>query len=219
MTPLFLQLEYNRLGFPADEYGFTHEDRLNYAPYAIDYLTNAEDISYLGDLRLPKSKCIVTSRSTTDCAMYNTGELRHMRDVKTVTQYAFWLGIAVFIATAIVVGTSRGNPIRQSYVCIGLKNGAILTLSTIAAIVIGAVISWDFFFDTFHGLFFQSGTWRFAYSDTLIRLFPEQFWFDAAITIGTFTTLGAVIIVLIVRWWDKRPHITSSELTFDTKNR
>jgi len=36
--------------FPADEYGFTKEDRLKWAPFALDYLVNSADISYLGDL-------------------------------------------------------------------------------------------------------------------------------------------------------------------------
>jgi hypothetical protein len=50
LTPLFLQIEYNMPYFPPDEYGFTKEDRLQWAPYALDYLTNNEDISYLSDL-------------------------------------------------------------------------------------------------------------------------------------------------------------------------
>jgi len=50
LTPLFLQIEYNMPYFPSDEYGFTKVDRLKWAPYALDYLINNEDISYLGDL-------------------------------------------------------------------------------------------------------------------------------------------------------------------------
>ncbi|MBZ0100422.1 MAG: DUF1461 domain-containing protein, partial [Taibaiella sp.] len=75
---------------------------------------------------------------------------------------------------------------------------------------LAAIISWDFFFTCFHSTFFESGTWRFAFSDTLIRLFPEQFWFDAALTIGGLTTFGAVSIVGISwRWgrWSNSPSI------------
>jgi hypothetical protein len=42
LTPLFLQIEYNMPYFPPDEYGFTKEDRLKWAPYALDYLVNSE---------------------------------------------------------------------------------------------------------------------------------------------------------------------------------
>jgi integral membrane protein (TIGR01906 family) len=65
--------------------------------------------------------------------------------------------------------------------------------------VIIAALSWDTFFTSFHSIFFASGTWQFEYSDTLIRLFPEQFWFDAAVTIGALTILGASLFWLISR--------------------
>ena len=33
--------------------------------------------------------------------------------------------------------------------------------------------------------------------DRLLQLFPEQFWFDAALVIGTLTSLGAIAMLLI----------------------
>ena len=51
LTPLFYTIEYNMPYFPVDEYGFTKADRLKWAPYAVDYLVNDADISYLGDLQ------------------------------------------------------------------------------------------------------------------------------------------------------------------------
>ncbi|NDJ59759.1 MAG: DUF1461 domain-containing protein, partial [Chloroflexi bacterium] len=90
MTPAFLAFEYNRPGFPADFYGFTREDRLNYAPYAIEYMLNGADISYLGDLTFPNG-----------APLYNARELIHMVDVKVVTQLAFGV---VFVAGLIAVG-------------------------------------------------------------------------------------------------------------------
>lgn len=186
MTPLFLQVEYNRPGFPADYYGFTTADRLQYAPYALNYLLNADDIDYLGDLRFPDGE-----------RMYNTRELHHMRDVKIVTQFAFLLALGLAVEM-LIVGFSlyRFSP-AELYAA--LSGGALLTWGIIAAIVIIAIVSWDYFFTTFHTLFFASGTWRFEYSDTLIRLFPEQFWFDAALTIGALTVAAAGAILFIAR--------------------
>ncbi len=71
LTPLFLQIEYNMPYFPPDEYGFTKEDRLKWAPYALDYLVNSADISYLGDLKFDDGT-----------PLYNERELSHMEDVK-----------------------------------------------------------------------------------------------------------------------------------------
>ncbi|MEO8610615.1 MAG: TIGR01906 family membrane protein [Chloroflexota bacterium] len=188
MSPLYLQLEYNRPDFPEDYYGFTQADRLNYAPYAIQYLLNGDDINFLGDLKFPDGS-----------AMYNARELHHMRDVKVVTQYAYLLatigGLAAILA-GIYLYRNEPAKLRQA-----LFGGALFTLGIIAAIIVIAIINWDFFFTSFHTLFFASGTWQFEYSDTLIRLFPEQFWFDASLIIGGSTVLGAVVILVISWRW------------------
>lgn len=185
MTPAFVSFEYHRPNFPADFYGFTREDRLTYAPYAIDYLLNGEGIDYLGDLTFPDGQ-----------PLFNARELRHMVDVKTFTQLAF--GFAV-IAGTLAISAAAYLRRRPAHLRAGLRDGAVLTIAIIAAITITAIFNWEFFFTGFHQLFFESGTWQFLYSDTLIRLFPEQFWFDAALTLGALTLIGA-IVVLIVTW-------------------
>ena len=38
LTPIYVNMEYNRPGFPADAYGFTTADRLQWGQYSIDYL-------------------------------------------------------------------------------------------------------------------------------------------------------------------------------------
>lgn len=189
MTPAFLNFEYTRPGFPADFYGFTQEDRLHFAPYAVNYLLNSEDITYLGDLTFPDGS-----------PLFNERELRHMRDVKVVTQLTY--GVAVVAALAALgAGYALG---KRGLLRMTLFRASLLTLGLIVAIVIAAVLNWNFFFTAFHTLFFESGTWYFAYSDTLIRLFPEQFWFDAALMIGGLTTLEAALVLVLT--WYRRPH-------------
>ena len=56
LTPLFLQVEYNMPYFPPDDFGFTKADRLKWAPYALNYLTNSADIAYLSDLKFEDGK-------------------------------------------------------------------------------------------------------------------------------------------------------------------
>lgn len=188
MTPLFVQIEYHRPGFPADPYGFTLEDRLTYAPYAVDYLINGAGIEYLGDLQFPDGT-----------ALYNQRELRHMMDVKIVTQFAFgvaWIcGVVMIIAAWVLLRRRK----TRVYFYRGLWNGAALTLGIIAVIVLGAVLAWETFFVAFHEMFFTDGTWYFPTSDTLIRLFPEQFWFDAALTIGGII-ITTTLITLVALW-------------------
>jgi integral membrane protein (TIGR01906 family) len=190
MSPLFLNMEYNRSDFPEDIYGFSQADRLRYAPFALDYLLNGSDIRFLGDLHFPDGT-----------AMYNLRELHHMADVKVVTQSAYLAAtIAGLLWLAGAFALFRLSPptLRRA-----LFGGSLLTLGLIAAIVLIAVLNWDFFFTGFHNLFFASGTWRFEYSDTLIRLFPEQFWFDAALTIGGLTVFGAAVLLALSWYWGR----------------
>lgn len=204
MSYQFLQFEYPRGDFPIDFYGFTTEDRLEYAPYAIDYLLNGDDIDFLGDLRLPLEKCFRPSQGATDCLMYEAEALKHMVDVKVVTETTYT--VAFLICFVVIIIFAIGYKYQQYRFSIrrGLTYGGVLTLSLIFTIVVLAMTAWDFFFDTFHELFFEEGTWRFEFSDTLIRLFPEKFWFDASITIGIFTALGGIIILAMMWQWSRR---------------
>ncbi len=185
MTPAFLYFEYTRPGFPDDPYGFTTEERMDYAPYTLRYLLNGEDIEYLADLTLNDGR-----------TMYTLRELQHLRDVKVVTQIAFAIALvgAVLAVGALLYLYYRGTPHQLA---MSIRNGAIVTVALLLAIALTAVFNWEFFFTGFHQLFFESGTWQFYYSDTLIRLFPEQFWFDAAITIGGLTILSAITLFFI----------------------
>lgn len=191
MTPLFLQIEYTRPGFPEDFYGFTTEDRLQYAPFAIDYLMNGDGIDFLSNLDFPDGS-----------AMYNARELRHMHDVKIVTQFAY--AAAVIIGLIVIVAAYTLWRMNRSALRNAIFQGSVFTLAIIAAIVLIAILNWDTFFTGFHQIFFASGTWRFEYSDTLIRLFPEQFWFDAALVIGGITVLGALVLLTVAWRWKTR---------------
>ena len=206
MSYEFLRFEYLRPDFPADSYGFSAQDRLMHAPYGIDYLLNGEGIDFLGDLRLRGEKCWPPLPETADCPMYQPRALAHLIDakriIKTVFSLAFLLGLT---AVGLACLTYRCADCRQA-IRKGLIQGSRLTLVAVAAIAILALTAWDFFFDRFHELFFAAGTWRFAFSDTLIRLFPERFWFDAAIAIGLLSSAAAIMIIFIFYHRGHRGH-------------
>jgi len=174
LTPTFLKIEYNMPYFPEDDYGFTREDRLHWAPYALEYLVNSADISYLGDLTLDD-----------ETPLYNERELSHMADVKRVTTGALnvWY---ISLASLLMLGiwSWRGNW-TQTYRQ-GLMRGGWLMIWLAGVIglvvLVGIFVNPDVFmslFVGFHSLFFEGDSWLFLYSDTLIRLFPLRFWQDA----------------------------------------
>lgn len=194
LTPLFYRLEYSMPYFPQDEYGFTTEDRLKWAPYAVNYLINETDISYLGDLRFDDGT-----------PLYNERELRHMDDVKRITQGAlrvWYLSLALLLALGVWAWLGDG---WQAYL-LGLKRGGWLMVGLAAAVglivVIGIALNpnvFDAFFVGFHSLFFEGDSWLFLYSDTLIRLFPIRFWQDAFLLAAVIALGGGIALALGIK--------------------
>ena len=194
LTPVFLQLEYNMPYFPPDEYGFAKKDRLKWAPYALNYLVNSADISYLGDLKFDDGT-----------PLYNERELSHMYDVKRVTQGALrvWyislgllLLIGVWARRADWMQAYRLGLMRGGWLMVGLA--VVVGLIVLVGISVNSDIFWNFFAG-FHSLFFEGDSWLFLYSDTLIRLFPIRFWQDAILLAAVIALGGGIALGLGLR--------------------
>lgn len=198
-SSVFLWAEYHRPGFPADSFGFSTEDRVTYGSYTIDYLLNFTAPRYLGDLVDAAGKPLFLAR-----------EVGHMADVKGVIVVAFLAGLVLAIVMVIgMIYLSRRAPggIRR-----GLFAGSIATLAVILALGVLAVAGWEQFFTEFHKIFFADGTWTFYTDDTLIRLFPSQFWMDAGIFIGAFV-LVVSSLTLAFTWptKDRRQAVSAAK--------
>ncbi len=172
-SSVYLWVEYRRPGFPADSFGFSTDDRITYGSYTIDYLLNFASPRYLGELV-----------NTAGDRLFLASEVQHMADVKSVISLAFLTGLVLALVMAIGMVYLR----RRSFGGIrrALFAGSIATLALIVALGVLALTGWEAFFTQFHKVFFADGTWTFYTDDTLIRLFPAQFWMDAGIFIGAF---------------------------------
>jgi len=184
LTHTFPEIEYRTPGFPADEYGFTLQDRLQWSRISIDYLLNNADISFLSDLTFPEG-----------APLFNGRELSHMQDVKIVVQPVLWVGYGVWFLALGLGLWARFGGWWPEYVR-GIWRGGWLTVGLVAAIGIFAGISFWQFFTVFHELFFTGDSWQFLYSDTLIRLFPMRFWQDAFLFAGALDMLGGLALGL-----------------------
>lgn len=181
LNPLFLQIEYNAPGFPADDYGFTKEDRFKWATPSLKYLTNDAGIEFLADLKFDDGQ-----------AIYNDRELSHMLDVKTlIRKMILGWDLLAFLLVALCLWAWRAGWLDKYFQAI--SRGGWLTLGLVAAILIGVFTGFSALFTQFHRIFFSGDTWLFLYSDTLIRLFPMRFWQDAFILMGLFTVAGGLI--------------------------
>ena len=194
LTPLYLQFEYRMPGFPPDDYGFTAAQRLQWGTYGINYLTNNEPASYLGDLRIESGRPVFTSR-----------EVSHMEDVKKlVLAMLRWWYISLGVLLSLGVWAWKADWVATYRA--GLRTGGFLTLAlAVTAALLGTLgasgsgdLFWEFF-SGFHGLFFSGESWLFAYSDTLIRLYPIRFWQDTLLYLGGLAATGATSLVIGLR--------------------
>ncbi|MGO4383774.1 TIGR01906 family membrane protein [Specibacter sp. RAF43] len=197
-TSVFLWVEYHRPGFPADSFGFSTDDRMTYGSYTVDYLLNFTGPRYLGGLVNDKGDPLFLPR-----------EVAHMADVKSVIDLAFLAGavLAIGMVIAIMYLSRRSSGgVRR-----GLFAGSIATLAVIISLGVLAFMGWETFFADFHKIFFANGTWTFYTDDTLIRLFPSQFWLDSGIFIGAFV-LAVSSLTMAFTWptRDRRAAVAKS---------
>ncbi|MBL7184027.1 MAG: TIGR01906 family membrane protein [Anaerolineae bacterium] len=190
MSPTFLRYEYGKADFPPSP-GFTDEERLVVAEKAVTYLRSDAGIEMLGDLEGAEGP------------LFREKELVHMEDVKVVTRQAFLahglLGLLIAFSLGVLLVIRDTKPL----ISISLLQGSLLTIALLLALVALAYLSFDWFFTQFHLAFFEGDSWIFDFSDTLIRLFPTRFWYDAVSLWGLFT-LGEAVTLGIVAWLSGR---------------
>ncbi|MEN8240354.1 MAG: TIGR01906 family membrane protein [Chloroflexota bacterium] len=175
LTDTFVTVEYGMPYFPEDNYGMSQEERLGMASFALAYLLNAEDITFLEEVSFADGT-----------PAYNDRELRHMVDVKVLTQSVlkgwYWsLGVFAGLAAWAWFG-GWWNDFRKM-----LSVGGVFTVVLLGTLVFLVFLNFNQVFTSFHHLFFEGDSWLFLYSDTLIRLFPIRFWQDAFTFVGVFT--------------------------------
>ncbi len=193
-NPWFIDFEYSRPGFPADPYGFTTEQRMPLALAGLySVAPEGAGMILLEQAKLPNGE-----------PAFNAREIKHMLDVRALMEKVFpavLIGIGVLVVLALVF---RRNAQWKDAMPAGLRNGAILTLVLLVGLSAYVLINFDAFFLQFHQLFFEGDTFLFRFDDTLIRLYPEQLWSDAAILIGVLTAVFAVAVLVGGVWWLKK---------------
>jgi integral membrane protein (TIGR01906 family) len=129
--------------------------------------------------------------------LLDASERSHMTDVsRLVRLLAVILAVALLLA-AVTGAWLRREPRRQGRVML-LAAGGIGALAVVLAVVFA--VAFEPAFLAFHELLFPPGTYLFATGSELIVLFPEPFWFDAALLAGAAIVLVAAVVSLIGLW-------------------
>jgi integral membrane protein (TIGR01906 family) len=183
-TDTYLAFEYGRASFPADLYGFTSQQRFILASTNIHYVR----------AHLPNDE--LSKQALNGVAVYNEREVTHMADAQAVFQIILRIWQAAFILFLLLGVIFVQNGERKAFASV-IQWGGLITAAIIFAIALLAIFAWQTWFDLFHRFLFVLGSWLFSYTDTLIRLFPMQFWFDATLTISALAFVGGILMALI----------------------
>jgi integral membrane protein (TIGR01906 family) len=182
-----VSFEYDHGGVPSDRYGLTRGEREELALTGLDSIRpGGPGIALLEGARLPDGE-----------PAFNGRELRHMRDVRHAVGVAFRVQEAALLLVLVLGVALAWTPATRRAVPRGIQLGAAATL--VVAALLGAVmlLAWDRFFVDFHGVFFSGDTWRFARTDTLLRLYPDEFWMGVAAWIAGITVVSALALLVL----------------------
>lgn len=186
----FVRFEYGRGGFPRDSYGLGREQRTALALTGLRSIQpQSEGVALLRRAVLPDGS-----------AAFGEREIRHMADVRRLFTTALEAQLAVLAAVAVLAAALGCSRTARAVVPRGLLAGALATLLVALLAVPVILLGFDGFFLRFHEIFFTGDTWRFSYSDTLLRLYPELFWQHTA-QLAAALTVGQALVVAGVSWW------------------
>lgn len=200
----FVNFEYGRAGFaadtaiPFDGYPLSKAERTALAEAALRSIVGPEGMRALTEARFQE----------TGAPAFNAREIRHMQDVRWLfgrVRVVFWLALVVLLgggATLVWWGNREGQGGRLA--TRPLLVAVVGMLSLAGALGVYILVSFNSFFTRFHRVFFQGDTWLFRPDDTLIRLFPTDFWFDAAAIIAGLTIAELVLIGTGAWWWGRK---------------
>jgi integral membrane protein (TIGR01906 family) len=155
------------------------------AQYLIDYF----------DLRTDTAQ-IEVNKDGTKFNLFNERELIHLEDVRDLIQRDYWVQrvaflLAVVCALALLFGFKSGwNTLVR-----GLFWGSVITLGLMIVLALWAIFGFEQFFILFHLVSFSNQYWILDPArDYLIRLFPEGFFYDAALLGYGLIILEALLI-------------------------
>jgi integral membrane protein (TIGR01906 family) len=191
-TGTFVRAELGRDGFPPDGYGFTTDERKELALLGLRSIQPGSDgIVLLGRARLPDGS-----------PAFGLRELTHMRDVRRLFGIALRGQLVVLaVIAALALGLARTR--FRTVVPLGLLAGAVTTLAIAVLAVPLILLGFDGFFVRFHEVFFSGDSWRFNNADTLIRIYPEQFWQDVSRLAAGIAVAQALVLVPLAGWWHR----------------
>jgi integral membrane protein (TIGR01906 family) len=124
-------------------------------------------------------------------------ERSHMGDVSRLVQLLAAIALVALVLCVVCGAWLRGEPRRQGGIML-LSAGAVGVAAILLAVTFA--VAFEPAFLAFHAIFFPPGTYLFSEGSNLIDLFPEPFWFEAALAAGVAVAATALLATLIGFW-------------------
>jgi len=121
-------------------------------------------------------------------------ERSHMHDVARLVRLLGLVVVVSVVVAALGGWRLRREPGRQGMIMV-VAAGSVGAAAVMLALVFAVAFEPAFLF--FHQLFFPAGTYLFEPGSNLITLFPEAFWYEAALAAGATIVLAALIVGIV----------------------
>ncbi len=173
----FVQVEYAKSSFPADEFGYTTADRLRISSVVIDYLRGSQPMQAIEDL--------------------DVRQATHLQDVKALMTKAFITEIIIVLLLVIALALLCSHTRYRSKAFLAIQRSSQVTIVLLLILSAFFFTSWTESFYRFHAVFFSARSWEFDDNTMLLRLFPDQLWQDAALYYFCGVLILAVVVSLL----------------------
>lgn len=151
-------------------------------------------LSFLGDIYL--GGAFAASLELGGEPLLDATERSHMQDVSRLVRLLLLIDL-VALVVALVTGWSLRGEARR--IGASLLGGAAIVGGVALVLAIAFAVAFEPTFLAFHAVFFPPDTYLFPPGSQLITLFPEPFWYDAALAAG-IAILASATVVSIAGW-------------------
>jgi integral membrane protein (TIGR01906 family) len=126
--------------------------------------------------------------------LLDADERSHMTDVSRLVRLLAAIVIGALMLLVVGGAWLRHEPRRRGRIML-VAAGSVGAAALILAILFA--VAFEPAFLAFHEIFFPPGTYLFETGSDLITLFPQGFWFDAALAAGAAIILVAVAVSVV----------------------
>ena len=177
----FIEWEYSKEDFPKDRYGMEDSYRKYLAKIGLRAVLSDEGMEEFKSARLPDGR-----------KAFREKEIRHMEDVKRLLDIFFPLVYISVLIVAVALFVLRS----RKAIGFALLSASVFSLVLFAVATAFSLTNYELAFELFHNFIFDPYSWRFRYSDTLLRIYPMKFWFDG--TVFVLTLAGALCLLSLL---------------------